>query len=54
MRGAILHSPQYAFMMWCLLKHSGNFTFSLFTNSFYLHYVYSVNMIRVIKTRRIK
>jgi hypothetical protein len=25
MRGAVLPLPQYAFMVWCLVKHRGNF-----------------------------
>jgi hypothetical protein len=30
MRGAIHLLPQNAFMVWCLVKHRGNFTFILF------------------------
>jgi len=26
-----LHSPQYAFMAWCLVKHRDNFTLLYFT-----------------------
>jgi hypothetical protein len=28
MRGAIPSLPQYAFMVWCLVKHRDNFTFT--------------------------
>jgi hypothetical protein len=34
MRGAIPPLPQYAFMVWCLVKHKDNFTFT-FTFTFY-------------------
>jgi len=39
MRGTILPLPQYAFMVWCLVKHTDNFIFYLlFTNiNTYIH-----------------
>jgi hypothetical protein len=30
MRGDILPLPQYAFMVWCLVKHRVKFTFTLY------------------------
>jgi hypothetical protein len=46
MRGDIYLLPQYVFMVWCLDKHSDNFTFALYVNiiplygSYYYYYYY--------------
>jgi hypothetical protein len=38
MHGAIPPFPQYAFMVWCLVKHRDNFTFTLHSSPLVGHH----------------
>jgi hypothetical protein len=52
MRGAIPPLPQYVFMVWCLVKHRDNFTFTFYDTSGYenkITPIYSQNLTQCLR-----